>query len=210
MTLQLWGRASSVNVQKVLWALDELGLQYERHDAGGKYGVVDTDEFVRLNPNRRVPVLQDGALTLWESQAILRYLALREGRLLPDGLADRAHCDQWLAFTDTTLMPPFIGAFWQMVRMSEAARNTEKLAGHRRAFQAALRIMDGQLRNGPWLGGATFSIADIAAGTPMFRAADLGLVPQGLSHLGHWHERLRAREGFRRHVATSYDELKAG
>lgn len=209
MTLILWGRASSVNVQKVLWALDELGLDYERRDAGGRYGVVDTPEFARLNPNRRVPVLQDKDLTLWESQAILRYLAGRENRLMPASLTERAMADQWLAFTDTTLQPPFVAMFWQMVRLPEEKRNEETRTAQQKLLEQTLRIIDGHLREHEWLSGGAFGIADIAAGALMHRITDLGLRPDGASGLDRWCTALMAGPAFGRHVAVSYEELRA-
>lgn len=141
----------------------------------------------------------------------LRYLALREeGRLLPASLAGRAQVDQWLAFVDTTLMPPFIGAFWQLVRTPETQRNAARIGEHGKALEAALGILDASLQKHPWLSGSTFGIADIAAGTPLFRVSDLGLLPQSLPGIAQWYGKFRDRKGFCRHVAVSYDELKVG
>lgn len=209
MTLKLWGRASSVNVQKVLWALVELDLPFERIDAGGKFGVVGTDPFGRMNPVRRVPVLQDDDFTLWESQAILRYLAQREGCLMPKDVRGQAIADQWLAFVDTTLMPPFIGVFWQLVRMPEPKRDAAALRAHQSALTAALGVLDGRLREADWLGGAEFGIADIAAGSVLYRIADLGLMPAETHGVARWHRAIEHRHGFQKHVAVSYDELRA-
>ena len=117
MTPILWGRASSSNVQKVMWALAETGQPHERRDAGGRYGVTDTDAFAAMYPLRRVPVWQEAGLTLWESHAILRHLGGGPAAALwPDDPAERAVADQWMEFTSTTLAPPFVGAFWQVVR----------------------------------------------------------------------------------------------
>ena len=110
----LWGRASSVNVQKVLWALEDCALPYEHKIVGGIFGGNDDPEFAVLTPVRRVPVLQDGDITLWESHAILRYLA--RGQISPI-------TDMWMEFGSTTLQPPFIGLFWQQVRMRKAEQD---------------------------------------------------------------------------------------
>ena len=99
----LWGRASSVNVQKVLWALEDRALPYEHKIVGGIFGGNDDPDFAALTPVRRVPVFQDGDVTLWESHTILRYLA--RGQLSPI-------TDMWMEFGSTTLQPPFIGLFW--------------------------------------------------------------------------------------------------
>ncbi len=207
--LTLWGRASSVNVQKVLWALDELGLAYERMDAGGRYGVTDTDAFAALNPNRRVPVLQDGDLTLWESDAILRWLAQREGRLMPEAPDDRARTEQWLCWSASTLQPPFVALFWQTVRLPERQRDAAVEARARAELEAALSILDGALARQAWLTGPGFGIADIAAGSLLHRLAALGMMAPARPALAAWAERLAGRPAWQRHIATSFDELRA-
>ncbi|MEM0945008.1 MAG: glutathione S-transferase N-terminal domain-containing protein, partial [Pseudomonadota bacterium] len=109
MTLTVWGRATSSNVQVVMWAVAELGLEARRIDVGHSYGGLDTEEYGALNPNRRVPTLQDGDLTLWESQAILRYLAARygDGAFWPADPARRAGLDMWAEWIRTTFQPHF-------------------------------------------------------------------------------------------------------
>lgn len=209
MSLTLWGRASSANVQKVLWALEELAQPYERRDAGGKYGVTDTDAFSAMNPNRRVPVLQDGDFALWESQAILRYLARRAGRLYPTKPQAQAKADQWLAYTDTTLQPPFVALFWQLVRLPASARSVAAQETARAELAGALAVLDRHLREHTWLTGEAFGIADIAAGTLMHRVQVLDLMPQGLEGVERWAGSLASRQGYSAHVATSFDELRA-
>lgn len=209
MTLTLWGRASSVNVQKILWALDELGLTALRIDAGGKFGLVGTDAFAALNPNRRVPVLQDDGFVLWESQAILRYLARREGRLYPEAMRQAALADQWLAFADTTLLPPFITLFWQLVRLPDDRRSDTAIESAAVGLDAAFGVLDGHLRQHEWLTGDTFGIADIAAGSIMHRVGALNLLPPGLDGVTRWADALGDRPGYRTHVAVPFDELRA-
>lgn len=211
MTIRLWGRASSVNVQKILWALDETGLAFERIDAGGRYGVTDSDAFGAMNPARRVPVLQENDFVLWESHAILRYLgrhpAARQG-LTPASRQASAIMDQWMEFTTSTLQPPFIAAFWQLVRMRPAERSADVLAKASAEFAAALRILDGRLAREEFLAGDAFSLADIAAGSLMHRARDCGLVPDDLANLLRWADALVVRAAYGRHVAVSYEELR--
>ena len=198
----LWGRPSSVNVQKVLWALEELGLRYEHKIVGGKYGGTDDPAFVAMNPARRVPVLQVGDMTLWESHAILRYLA--QGQTPP--LAD-----MWLEFGSTTLQPPFLGVFWQRVRMTQAQQSKEALTAHLGALKSAISIMEAGFSNGrAFAGGAAFTMADIALGSLFYRIIDL--YPDILDpfpKVAKWHAALAERSGYTTHVATSYDELKA-
>src|SRR5258708_7920388 len=124
--LRIWGRRSSINVQKVMWAVGELGLAHERIDAGGPFGGLDTDEFGAMNPNRRVPVIDDGGTVVWESHAIVRYLAEKYGAglLAPADLSLRAQSDMWMDWTVADLQPAFIGGvFWNFYRTPEAERN---------------------------------------------------------------------------------------
>ncbi|MFK7876702.1 MAG: glutathione S-transferase family protein [Paracoccaceae bacterium] len=197
----LWGRASSVNVQKVLWALDELGLAYEHKIVGGKFGGLDNPAFATLTPVRRVPVLQDGPVTLWESNAILRYLA-------KDQISPVA--DMWMEFGSTTLQPPFIGMFWQQVRMTKAQQNPTQLAAQIKATQAALGILnDGLSDRRSFVAGDHFSMADIALGSLFHRLTDLHpRILDRLAHVQTWHDKIVTRPAYRKWIATSYEELR--
>lgn len=208
----LWGRASSVNVQKVLWGLHELGLPHDHEIAGGRYGRTDTPEFAALNPNRRVPVLIEGSFALWESHAILRYLAedsQARAPLIPEARQARARMNQWMDYTTGTLQPPFIALFWQCVRLPQDKRDPSTIQGHRDALDRALGVLNTTLQTDAWLAGAGFSLADIAAGSLMHRMSDLDLIPGGLAGVNRWHDSLRARPGYRAHIGVPYDELRA-
>jgi glutathione S-transferase len=197
----LWGRPSSVNVQKVLWALHELDLPYEHRIVGGKYGGVDDPAFMSLTPVRRVPVLQDEDTTLWESNTILRYLA--KGATTPVA-------DMWMEFGSTTLQPPFIGMFWQRVRMTPEQQDPRVLSAHLTALDAALDIFDKGLSDGrAYVAGPDFSMADIALGSLFYRITDV--YPDILAaypFVANWHASIASRDGYRQWIATSYDELK--
>ena len=202
----LWGRASSVNVQKVLWALDELGLSYDHRIVGGKYGGLDGPEFARLTPVRRVPVLEDGGVAIWESHAILRHLARREGALG----ANDPRVDMWMEFGSTTLQPPFIAVFWQRVRLLPADRDAKVEASSLTAISTALSMMEESLSDGrAYIAGPDFTVTDIALGSLFYRLLDL--FPDILAtspNVAAWQARLAARPGYQHHIATSYDELK--
>src|SRR3974390_696094 len=117
--LRIWGRRNSINVQKVMWAVGELGLAPEHIDAGGSFGGLDTDEFHAINPNRRVPVIDDDGLIVWESHAIVRYLAGKYGprTLMPEDQGSRAQSDMWTDWVLADLQPAFIsGVFWNFYR----------------------------------------------------------------------------------------------
>lgn len=203
----LWGRPSSVNVQKVLWALDECGLSCDHRIVGGKYGGLDDPDFAALTPVRRVPVLQDGDLAIWESHAILRHLARRAGAL---GAGD-AQVDMWMEFGSTTLQPPFIGLFWQRVRMLPDARDPTAETAQIGQIEDALARMDAVLGDGrAHIAGAAFSMADIALGSLFHRLTDVAPgILDDMRQVAAWHDRIAARAGYRAWIDTSYEELRA-
>lgn len=212
MNRTLWGRPSSVNVQKVLWGLFDLGLPFDHEIVGGKYGRNSTPEFTAMNPNARVPVLVEGDFALWESHAILRHLAedpQAKTALIPATRPERARMSQWLEYTSGTLQPPFIALFWQLVRLPAEKRDPATLAGHRENLDKALGVLDASLKNAPWLAGQNFSLADIGAGSLMHRLTDLDLLSPEFSGVSRWHAALQTRPGYRKYIAVSYDELKA-
>ncbi|MEZ5660204.1 MAG: glutathione S-transferase [Burkholderiaceae bacterium] len=207
--LILWGRATSVNVQKVLWALRELDRPFRRIDAGGRHGVVDSPEYGRLNPNRRVPSLQHGSLSMYESNAIVRYLARRYGApLLPADEQTQAVAEQWMDWAATTFMPAFTGVFWQVIRFAPAERDAAELERQHARLMAAAEIADARLAEYPWLGGDAFSMADIPVGCAMYRYFDIPIERIDTPHLRRWYDALSKRPAFRNTVMTSYEELR--
>ena len=205
MMPRLWGRASSVNVQKVMWTLAELGVVHERIDAGWTYGWTDTDEFAAMNPNRKVPVWQEDGLVLWESHTIVRHLLAR----YPGNITCGPVADQWMEFTTSTLQPALIGIFWQYVRTPEAERSAQSLARHASSLNAALRILEGRLSETDWLDGSAISGAELAAGSLMFRVFDLEWSRDEFPAVEAWYRRLARRDAYRNTVMTSYEELRA-
>ena len=197
----LWGRASSVNVQKVLWALEDCALPYEHKIVGGIFGGNDDPKFAALTPVRRVPVLQDGNITLWESHAILRYLA--RGQISP-------MTDMWMEFGSTTLQPPFIGLFWQQVRMRKAEQDKALLKKHIKELHEGLGILETGLVDGrTFLAGDDFSMADIAIGSLFHRIMDLHpTILDTFPKAGEWHANIATRAGYRKWVATPFDGLR--
>ncbi|GAB5445366.1 glutathione S-transferase family protein [Gymnodinialimonas sp.] len=193
--ITLWGRPSSVNVQKVLWALAESGTAFTHNIIGGKYGGTDTAAFAAMSPVPRVPVLQDGDLSLWESHAILRHLA--------GGVSSLT--DQWMEYTTSTLQPAFLRLFYEVVRTAPENRtlDADALVAD---FLAAVPALEWQLDKTQWLGGDSFGMADIAAGAMFYRACDLcdPLSPQ----VARWYAQLQARAAYQDIVMTNYDELR--
>ncbi len=156
MILKIWGRTNSANVKKALWCAEELGLAYERIDAGGVFGVVDEPAFRALNPNGLVPVLEDGDLVLWESNTIVRYLAAKygAGHLRLDNPATQASAEKWMDWTLGTVVRPFSDVFWGLVRTPPAERDPAKIAAGLEACNRALAIADAALAVRRWLSGA--------------------------------------------------------
>jgi glutathione S-transferase len=199
-----------MNVQKVLWALAELDLDADRIDAGGSYGGLDSESYGALNPNRRIPTLEDGALVLWESNVIVRYLASRYGRgvLLPESPIDAAVADQWMDWMQTTLAPAFVPLFWEVVRKPPSQRSLERIPRLVVEAGRAYAILDARLADAPWIGGDTFSMGDIPAAATLYRWFTMEIDRPDLPRLAQWYERLQERPAFRSTVMTSYEPLR--
>ena len=207
--LTVWGRRTSSNVQKVLWALAELGLDYEHVPLGGRFGGLDTPEYGAMNPNRLVPTLRDGDLVIWESNAIVRYLSAEYGvgTLWPTAPKDRAVVDQWADWAATTLLPAFSRTFWAYVRTPQEQRDEARIAAAVEEAEKAYAIADAQLARTPFLAGPALTYADIIAGVSLYRWMEMGLGSRPLPNVGDWYERLKARDSYRETVCVSYEEL---
>ena len=197
--LRIWGRLSSVNVQKVVWCADEIGLPYERVDAGGKFGVNDTADFLARNPNGLVPVIDDDGFVLYESNAIVRYLAARAGAeaLWPADLRRRADVDRWMEWQSTAFTPAMWAAFWQLVRTPADKRDAAAVEASRAKSEKLAAILDAQLAKTPCLTGDTFTVADIVVGCAAHRWLNLPLSREPRRNLERWYAALKARPGSR-------------
>jgi glutathione S-transferase len=211
MTITLWGRPTSVNVQKVRWTLAELGLAYEHILLGGRHGGNREPAYLATNPNGLVPTLRDGDLVVWESQAVVRYLAARygAGSLWPEDVVARAIVDQWADWAATTFQPAWIGVFSAVVRTLPRQHDAARIGHAVAAVEQCLAIMDGRLARVPWLGGEALTYADIVAGAGMFRWTTMEIARQEHPHVAAWHRRLRGRAAFRDTVEIDYGELFA-
>jgi glutathione S-transferase len=197
--LRVWGRISSVNVQKVVWCADELGLDYQRTDAGGKFGVNDTPGFLAMNPNGLVPVIEDGGFVLYESNAIVRYLAARAGAgpLWPTGLRERADVDRWMEWQSTAYTPAMWAAFWQLIRTPADKRDAAAVEASRAKSEKLSAILDARLAGRRYLTGDTFTVADIVAGCAAHRWLNLPLAREPRTNLERWYADLQSRPGSR-------------
>ena len=208
--LKVWGRRSSANVQKVLWLVGELKLSHEHIPAGGPYGQVNDAKFRAMNPNGLVPVIEDNGMVLWESGAIVRYLAARYGvpRFWPDDPRQRAAADQWMDWAATTLQPGMFGLFFSYWRTPEKDRNAEAIKGFEERTAAAFRLIDSVLATHRFLAGDEFTLGDIPNGVHLYRYYTMGISVPNLPHVEAWYARLQERPAYREHVMVSYAELR--
>ena len=210
--ITVWGRKSSSNVQATLWCLAELGLVFDRIDAGLFYGVVDSDEYVGMNPNRTVPTLVDGDMPpMFETGAILRYLASRYGdhRFWPVDLVARAQMDKWAEWAKINVEIRFAEPiFWLLARTSPQKRSAELVRESLHKLTFYLEIADARLAQHPYLAGDDFTLADIVMGHSLFRYYDIPLDRADLPHLRAYYDRLTQRPAFAAHVMVDYEELR--
>jgi glutathione S-transferase len=204
--LTIWGRANSVNVQKVLWCLAELDLAYERIDAGMQFGQNDQPAYLAMNPNGRVPTLVDGDFVLWESNSVMRYLCLAYGKgssIYPDAPKRRAAVDRWLDWTLSTLQPVDRPVFWALVRTPPEKRDMVAIQKDVDAEAGVWRIVENQLATRRFIEGDDFTIADIAIGTFARRWFGVGGVTKPkLAQLERWFAQFSSRAGFAKFVAA--------
>lgn len=201
--IRIWGRANSINVQKVLWACEEMGVPFERIDAGMQFGVNNTPEFLAMNPNGLVPVLQEDDFTLWESHAILRYLAMKHGRasLYPDDPRVAAKGDQWLEWCASTAWPFMKPVFWNLVRVPEPDRDMNAVRQGVEGLVKSFAILEDLLARQPYLAGDAFSLADIPLGLVAYRWYGLDIDRPDYPAVRAWFDRLTARRAFQKHCA---------
>lgn len=199
--LKLLGRVTSINVRKVLWALDELGVAYEREDWGLPLRDPQVAEFLALNPNGQVPVLVEGSFVLWESNAILIYLAEREGALLPEQLELRALSLQWLGWQASELNPQWSYAAHALIRKTAGYDDPARIAESMARWTAKMDILEAELARGGGVIGTGFSIADIALGLSVHRWMTIPVEKKQLPAVADYYARLMAREAGARWMA---------
>jgi glutathione S-transferase len=205
--MKLWGRASSSNVMKLLWLCEELGIPYERIDAGGEYGRTTEPFYVAMNPNSRVPTIEEpDGFTLWESNSILRYLVAKHAPgspLHPAAPRDRAEAERWMDWQLASLNGPMVTVFFTYVRIPEAKRDYAATAQARDGAEALCRMVDRRLEGRDYVAGAALSLGDIALGPYLHRWFALPIDRAPMPRLEAYYARLLARHpGFARHVAV--------
>jgi glutathione S-transferase len=203
--LRIWGRNTSTNVMKVIWLLEEMQVPYERLDVGGAFGGTDTPAYRNRNPTGLVPTLEeDDGFTLFESNAILRYLASshKAGHAFwPQDLRQRADIDRWLDFQQTVMNPRMVAVFQPLIRLPAEQRDAEKIARDAKAFAAAWEMLVPRLTEHPYVAGADFTLADIPLGPLVHRYFQLPIERPDQPALRAWYDRLLARPAYAAHVA---------
>jgi glutathione S-transferase len=199
--LKIWGRVNSVNVKKVLWAAEELGLKYERIDAGMQFGVNNTPEYLRMNPTGLVPTIDDDGFVLWESHSIVRYLAARHGAggLWPKDVRARADAERWMDWA-FTFQAPFRTVFWGLVRTPPGERDMNAIEDARAKCAKLLAIPEACLSGKSYLAAPGFTIGDIPLGCHVHLWMRLPIERPAHPNLEAWFERLCTRHAFRKVV----------
>jgi glutathione S-transferase len=202
--LTIWGRANSTNVKKALWTAEELGLPYERIEAGGPFGVVNEPHYRAMNPNGLVPTLQDGDLVLWESNTIVRYLLAKYGggKFCPQDPTERAAAEKWMDWVISSLGGPYRDLFWNKVRCPPAERNEAEMAHGLKRCTALFTIADAALARRPYLTGGDFGLGDIPLGPYAYAWFTMDIERPELPHLAAWYQRLTERPAYRTAVMT--------
>jgi glutathione S-transferase len=200
--LKVWGRASSSNVQKVMWAITEMNLPHERIDIGGPFGKNREKAYLDKNPNGLVPTIEeDDGFTLWESNSIVRYLAAKhKSSLEPADLRVRAQAQKWMDWQLTVMAPAIGPLFMGMVRTPAAERNMKAIDDSKAKTADAARMLDDQLGRTQYLAGDAFSYGDIPVGIMVWRFRELAPERQGFKNLDRWYAAIAASPGFQQHV----------
>jgi glutathione S-transferase len=201
--LTLWGRTNSINVQKALWAIEELGMPYTRIDAGGPFGIVKDEAYRQLNPNSLVPTIEDDGFVLWESNAIVRYLAAKHApnALWPGDLRTRADADRWMDWQALSFTPAFGPIFHGLVR-TPGSRSPEEIAQATAKGEEMAAILDAQLAGRAYVAGGAFSMGDIATGCAAHRWLNLPIAREPRPNMQRWYEALMTRPAARKVLVT--------
>ena len=204
--IKIWGRNTSSNVQKAMWAVGELNLEHTRIDVGGAFGKNKEAPYLAMNPNGLVPTLEeeDGFL-LWESNSIIRYLAGKydkSGALEPRDPKQRAVASQWMDWQLSVAGPAITTVFWGLVRTPPEKRDGAAIAAGKEKTTAAMQILDRQLGKTQYIAGDAFSYGDIPVGIMCYRYVQLVPERPKTPHLDRWYAAISNRPAFKQHVGS--------
>jgi glutathione S-transferase len=200
--IKIWGRNTSVNVQKAMWAVGELGLPHERIDIGGTFGKNNEPAYLAKNPNGLVPTLEEDGFLLWESNSIVRYLAAKygAGKLEPADVRARARASSWMDWQLTVAAPALTPVFWGLIRTPPDKRDPAAIEAGKIKTMAAMKILDAQLAKTAFVADDTLSMGDIPVALMAYRFRRLVPDRPGLDHLERWFAAIEERPAFKQHV----------
>jgi glutathione S-transferase len=202
--LKIYGRNTSSNVQKAMWAIGELNLKCERLDVGGAFGKNKEPDYLAMNPNGLVPTLDEDGFILWESNAIVRYLArvYGAGTLEPSDQKQIARANQWMDWQLTVVGPAFFAAFWGLIRTPAEKRDMAAITESQRKTTDAMKMLDAQLGRTAYVAGESFSMGDIPVGVMAYRFRALCPERPNLPHLERWYAEIEKRPAFHEHIGA--------
>ena len=208
--IKIYGRTTSFNVQKVLWFLDELELDYEHIELGGRFGGLDSEEFSNLTPVNKVPLVVDGKNNIWESHNILRYLSASYGTNVwySEDPYERSLYECWMDWAHTMFQPAFMGTFWGYYRTPEVKREMSEVNIALSKCMTCLNTLDEVLKKSNFLTGSTITLGDICAGSIIYRLISQGLYIELPSNVLKWYEALNNRPGYKKWIMSDFSELK--
>jgi glutathione S-transferase len=208
--LKVYGRGLSDSVQKVLWMLGETGQPFEHIQLGGSFGGLDDPEYLALNPHGRIPTIDDNGVVVWESNAIIRYLAAVycKGSLWQEDPIERAGADQWMSWAQTRLYGDFNRLFWLTVRTPQKDQNPDKIRSTQARLTESYRLLDAQLSRYAYLAGNHLTMADIPTGSTLYRYFNMPITRPKLPNLERWYGLLCERQAYREWVMLSFEELR--
>lgn len=199
--VRIYGYAGSINVRKVLWACDEIEIAFVREDWGGPHRSPATPEVRATFPTGLVPVLEDGDVTVWESNTIVRYLAASRGRtdLLPEAPHARARVEQWMDWQASDFNNAWRYAFQALVRRNPAYTDARAIEASLEQLDRAVGIVDTQLaRTEAYIASSAFTVADLAIGLAIHRWHALPCAKSEHPAVLRYYERLCDRPAFAR------------
>ncbi len=204
--LEVWGRKNSVNVQKVLWCCEELGIPFRRHEAGGLFGGTGEAEYLARNPTGLVPTISDGGFDLWESNAIVRYLSAEygSGTLWPENAKDRALADKWMDYQLGTLWPAFKDAVLGLIRTPPEQRDPQKIEASVEGTAAVLALLDAHLEDHEYVAGSSLTMGDVVLGSSVYRWLNMDIDRPPMPSLEAWHTRLEDRPAYQETVMVPF------
>lgn len=210
MSILIYGRHTSYNVQKVLWLLDEFQVSYKHIELGGKPDDTETDKFGRLNPMRKVPVLVDNDNVIWESNTILRYLSnsCGSGHWKAEDAYQRSLFERWMDWSQTIFEPAFVGVFWGYYRTPTDLHDTSAIQKSIKECIDCLAKLDDQLGDKNYLTGEKLSLADISTGIFIYRLVEIDLDIRLPKNVENWYQYLRRSKGYQQWVMSDFSSLK--